>query len=61
MSVSLLPLKVGQVLDYITTTSEADTFKNVNDLSNSVQELGILVAALGVFTYLRFISLQFLQ
>jgi len=61
MSVSLLPLKVGEVLDYITTTSEADTFKNVNDLSNSVQELGILVAALGVFTYLRFISLQFLQ
>jgi ABC-type multidrug transport system fused ATPase/permease subunit len=61
MSVSLLPLKVGKVLDYITTASEADTTKNVSDLRDSVTGLGYLVGSLAVFTFLRFLSLQFLQ
>jgi ABC-type multidrug transport system fused ATPase/permease subunit len=61
MSVSLLPLKVGKVLDYITTASEADTTKNVSDLRESVYGLGYLVGSLAVFTFLRFLSLQFLQ
>lgn len=61
MSISLLPLKVGHVLDYITTTSEVDNAKNVTELKNSVSELAIMVGCLAFFTYFRYISLQFLQ
>ena len=36
MSISLLPLKIGMVLDQITKTTEADSSKNVEELKNSV-------------------------
>jgi hypothetical protein len=61
MSLSLLPLKIGKVLDYITKTSEDDTVKNTDELKVSLEDLSILIICLAVFTYFRFISLQFLQ
>jgi hypothetical protein len=61
MSISTLPLKIGTVLDKITTTSSADTEKNVDDLKTSVFELGIMTLLLAIFTFTRFLSTQFLQ
>jgi hypothetical protein len=59
--VSILPLKVGNVLDLITISEAADSTKNISDLKYGVLELGIMTTLLAFFTFARFLSLQFLQ
>jgi len=59
--VSLLPLKVGQVLDLITASEAEDIGKNISDLKYGVLELGVMTILLAFFTFARFLSLQFLQ
>ena len=61
MAVSLLPLKVGEVLDMITLTSTDESSTNMGELRVSIIELGVMTLFLALFTYCRFLSLQFLQ
>ena len=54
-------MKIGKVLDYITATSEYDTEKNTDGLKISLEDLTILIVTLALVSFLRYLSLHFLQ